>query len=170
MQGWRLEPNSAALMPSSTAYTTCSCACCGTLLRALRWYSICDCTHTPNQVARRAAYAGAAMSGLPDTICCHCRTRQRGRLGRQDSPTTSTVEGCSRTVGESRSALTMLEANQTSVRRKRENLVWFTRMGCRVKLRPGRCLSANGQGAARSYMGMHVAVCSCVSKGCLTQQ
>lgn len=44
--------------------TTCRCACCGTLLRNLRWHSICDCTRTPNQVAQRRAYAGAAMSGL----------------------------------------------------------------------------------------------------------
>jgi hypothetical protein len=43
----------------------CRCACCGTLLRALRWYSICDCTRTPNQVAQWCAPAGVAMSGLP---------------------------------------------------------------------------------------------------------
>jgi hypothetical protein len=135
MQGCHLEPNSAALMPSSTAYNLS--------LRVLRHLAA-----GPKMVQylRLHAYlepgsaAGCSCRRSDGWFaCCNCRMRQYGRLGRQDAPTTSTLEGCSRTVGEKRSAWTMQKANQSSASRKREDCLWFSRKGCRVKLRPGRC-------------------------------
>lgn len=86
MQGWRLEPNSAALMPSSTAHNQ--------LLRVLRHLAA-----GPKMVQylRLQAYPepGSAVLCLCRRsdewfVCCNCRMRQYGRLRRQDSPTTST--------------------------------------------------------------------------------
>lgn len=126
---------------------TCRCACCGTLLRALRWYSICDCTRTPNQVAQRRAYARAAMSGLPALLRPWLQLQAAAIIWEdywdgRTHPLRQLLEGCtvaSHTVGESRSALKVLDANQTSARRKGEERLCSSRIRCRVRLCPGRC-------------------------------
>lgn len=44
---------------------------------------VCDCKRTPNQVAQRSAYAGAAMGALLAFRQLYVRASIFGRLGRQ---------------------------------------------------------------------------------------